>query len=49
MHNLTLTKMNFWDPNVKLSDLQLMALASWMSHEEVRVEEVTKVMTREEK
>jgi len=25
-----------WDPNVKLGDLQLMALASWMSHEEVK-------------
>jgi len=49
MHNLTLTDINVLDPNAKLGDLQLMALASWMSHEEARAEEVKKVMAREEK
>lgn len=33
LHNLALTYLNVWDPNPKLVDLQLMALASWMSHE----------------
>ena len=37
-HNINLTDMNFWDPNVKLGDLKLMALASWMNHEESRAE-----------
>jgi len=36
--------MNVWDTNEKLGDLQHMALASWMIHEEARVEEVKKVM-----
>lgn len=47
MHNLTLTNMNIWDPNPKLGDMQLMALASWMTREEDRVEEVKKVMEKE--
>jgi len=47
MHNLTLTNMNFWDPNEILVDIQLMALASWMTHEETRAEEVERVMTKE--
>jgi len=34
LHNMALTDMNLWDPNVMLGDLQLMAMASWMSHEE---------------
>ena len=34
LHNLTLIDLNVWDPNPKLGDLQLMAFASWMSHEE---------------
>ena len=36
LHSLALTDLNVWDPNPKLGDLQLMALASWMSHEEAR-------------
>ena len=34
LHNMALTDMNLWDPNATLGDLQLMAMASWMSHEE---------------
>ena len=49
LHNLTLTDINVWDPNEKLGDLQLMALASWMSHEEAKVEEVKRVLVKEEK
>lgn len=49
VHNLTLENMNFWDPNSRLGDMHLMALASWMTHEETRVEEVKKVMEKEEK
>ena len=30
LHNLALIDLNVWDPNAKLGDLQLMALASWM-------------------
>lgn len=48
-HNLTLTNMNFMDPNARLGDTQLTALASWMTHEEVRDEEVKRVMEKEEK
>jgi len=36
LHNLSLTDLNVWDPNPKLGDLQLMALASWMNNEEAR-------------
>jgi len=38
LHNLALTDLNVWDPNSKLGDLQLMALASWMNHEEARLQ-----------
>jgi len=31
LHNMALTDMNVWDPNARLGDLQLMAMASWMS------------------
>ena len=31
LHNMALTDMNVWDPNARLKDLQLMALASWMN------------------
>ena len=34
LHNLAFTDLNVWDSNAKLGDLQLMALASWMNHEE---------------
>ena len=36
LHNMALTDMNVWDPNVRLGDLQLMAMASLMNHEELR-------------
>jgi len=49
LHNLTIIDMNVWDPNAKLGDLQLMALASWIRHEEARVEEVKRVLAKEEK
>ena len=32
LHNMALTDMNVLDPNAKLGDLQLMALASWSNH-----------------
>jgi len=48
LHNLALKDLNVRDPNSKLGDLQLMALASWMNHEEARVAEIKKVMKREE-
>jgi len=37
LHNMALTDMNVWDPNAKLVYLQLIALTSWMNHEEARV------------
>ena len=37
-----------WYPNPKLEELQLMALASWMNHEEARDTEVKRVLAREE-
>ena len=40
LHNMALTDMNLWDPNVALGDLQLMAMASWISHEEKRAVEI---------
>jgi len=49
LHNLALTDLNVWDPNSKLGDLQLMALASWMNHEEARATEMKKVMKIEDK
>jgi len=39
--------MNVWDPNAELGDLQLMALASWMNHEESRAAEMKKISARE--
>lgn len=32
--------MSIWDQNMLLGDAQLMALASWLRHEEIRAEEV---------
>lgn len=48
LHNLALIDLNVWDPNLKLGDLELMALASWMNHEEARAIGMKKVMAREE-
>ena len=47
--NLTLTNMIFWDPNARLGDMQLMALASKMTHEETGVREMKRVIIKEEK
>lgn len=45
LHNLALANLNIvWDPNLKLGDLQLMALASWISHEEASAKEVQRVL-----
>ena len=40
LHNLALSNMNSWDPNTVVGDVQLMAMASWLNHEEKRVAEV---------
>lgn len=48
LHNMALTNMNVWDPNGKLGDLQLMALASWMNHEESRATEMKRILAREQ-
>lgn len=47
MHNMILTNMNFWDPNLRLGDEKLMVLASWLTHKETRVKELNKVITKE--
>jgi len=49
MHNFILTYLNFWDPNSRLGYMQLMALTSWLNHEEARAKKVKKVMKKEEK
>ncbi len=49
IHNLTLTDISIWDPNVRFGDTRLIALASWINFEEERVEEVNRVMSKEEK
>ena len=36
--NLVLIDLNIWDPNPRMGDMQLMALASWMVNEETRVQ-----------
>jgi len=46
-HNMAITYMNVWDPNSKLGDLQLMALVSWMNHEESRAVEMKRILARE--
>jgi len=47
LHDLALPNMNPWDPNATLGDVQLMAMASWLNHEESRVAEIRNVMNRE--
>ena len=39
--------MNAWDPNTVIGDVQLMAMASWMSHEEKRAAKVRSIIGRE--
>jgi len=47
LHNMTLRHLNVWDPNAELGDLQLMALASWMNHEELRAAEMKRILAKE--
>jgi len=47
LHNMALPNMNLWDLNAALGDLQLMAMASWLSHEEKRAVEIQKIMEKE--
>lgn len=47
LHNMELNDKNLWDPNDTLGDLQLMAMASWMIHEEKRSVEIQKLMAKE--
>ena len=44
---MALIDMNVWDPNAKLGDLQLMAMASWMNHEELRATEIRRLIIKE--
>lgn len=48
LHNMALTNMNLWDPNARLGDLQLIAMASWMNHEDKRAIEIKKLMAKEQ-
>jgi len=47
LYNMALIDMNLWDPNAAFKDLQMMAMASWMSHEKKRAVEVQKIMPKE--
>jgi len=47
LHNLALPNMNLWDPNATLGDVQLMAMPSWLNHEEKRAAEIRNIMNRE--
>lgn len=47
LHNMALPDMNLWDPNASLGDLQLMAMDSWLNHEEKRAVEIQKIMAKE--
>ena len=48
LHNMALTDMNLLDPNAGLGDLQLMAMASWMNHEEKRATEIKNLMIKKQ-
>ena len=48
LHNMALTDMNIWDPNAKLGELQLMALASSMNHEKSRAAKMKIILAREQ-
>lgn len=48
LHNMALTDLNVWDANAKLQDLQLMAMESWMNHEELRVLEMKIMLIKEQ-
>jgi len=47
LHNLALPNVVSWDPNTALGDMQLMAFASWLNHEDQRAAEAKSVMNRE--
>lgn len=47
LQNMALPDMNLWDPNATLGDLQLMAMASWLSHEDKRAMEIERITTKE--
>jgi hypothetical protein len=47
LHNLALPNVVSWDPNTALGDMQLMAFASWLNHEDKRAAEAKAVMNRE--
>jgi len=47
LHNLALPNMNLWDPNAALGDVQVMAMASWLNHEEKRAVEIENIMNKE--
>jgi len=47
LHNLALPNMNLWDPNATLGDVKLMAMASWLNHEEKRAAKIQDIMNRE--
>jgi len=46
LHNMALINMSLWDPNPVLGDLQLMAMTSWMSHEEKKPAKIQKIMEK---
>ena len=48
LHNMALRDLNVWDTNAKLGDLQLMALASIINHEEARAAKMKKILAREQ-
>ena len=47
LHNFALPNMNTWDPNTVIGVVQLMAMASWMNHEENRAAEFCSLISRE--
>jgi len=47
LHNLALPNVTSWGPNTVLGDMQLMAFASWLNHEDKRAAEVKEVMNPE--
>ncbi len=40
--------MNVWDPNARLGDLQLIAMASWMNHEDLMATKIRRLMIKEQ-
>ena len=48
LHKKALTDKKVWDPNAKLGYMQLMALASWMNHQESRAAEMKMILAIEQ-